>query len=225
MSAALAKAETLARPCIKVAICAPKGGVGKTTLARALLVAAHAAGVNAVGVNVDEQTTLTAWGAARDRRRTKRPEVTQIDVLTHSINDWRHALKATSGYSIAFIDTPPGHGQNAVAIRNLCDAADLVLIPTGVSEDDLAEVIPFAKQIVAGKAAFVLMKVNRRFRSFQKAQRDLMKIARLCPAEVPALEEIHIYHKGGLTALDVKQSAGADQLISVWNFVRHEVHL
>ena len=225
MSAALASIETLGRPCIKVAICAPKGGVGKTTLARALLVAAHAAGFNAVGVNVDEQTTLTAWGAARERRRARIPEVTRVDVLTHPINDWRQALKATSGYCIAFIDTPPGHGQNAVAIRNLCDAADLVLIPTGVSEDDLAEVIPFAKQLTKDKVAFVLMKVNRRFRSFQKAQSDLMKVARLCPAEVPALEEIHMYHKGGLTALDVRQSAGSDQLTSVWNFVRHEVRL
>jgi len=225
MSAAIAAIKTRSRPCIKVAICAPKGGVGKTTLARALLVAAHAAGVNAVGVNVDEQTTLTAWGSARERRRSKAPEISQIDVLTHPLNDWRQALNATSGYSIAFIDTPPGHGQNAVAIRNLCDAADLVLIPTGVSEDDLAEVIPFAKQIAGAKAAFVLMKVNRRFRSFQKAQSDLMKIARLCPAEVPALEEIHMYHRGGLTALDVKRSAGSDQLASVWNFVRHEVQL
>lgn len=225
MSAALATVATLPRACIKVAICAPKGGVGKTTLARALLVAAHASGINAVGINMDGQQTLTTWQLAREHKRLSYPDISKIDVLTHPINDWRKALKGLSGYDIAFIDTPPGHGEHTVAIRNLCDLADLVLIPTGVSGDDLDEVLPFAKQVAGAKAAFVLMRVNRRFRSFLSAQSEMMSVARLCPAEVPTLEEIHAYHRAGLTALDVKQSAGSVQLTSVWNFVRHEVSI
>lgn len=227
MSAALTSSSIRAIPrvCIKVAVAAPKGGVGKSTLVRAMLASAAGAGISAVGINMDEQQTLTTWHQRRELIRAHRPEISKIDVLTKPIGEWRSALSAIASYTIAFFDTPPGHGQNAVAISNICEKVDLVLIPTGVTEDDLNEVIPFAQSVAGEKAAFVLMKANRRTKSFIAAQTMLNKAGRLCPIEVPTLEDIHQFHPSGMTAIDMLGANGSEQLTAVWDFVRREVRL
>jgi chromosome partitioning protein len=126
------------------------------------------------------------------------------------------------GYQVAICDTPPGHGAHVNAIANLCAMADLILIPTSSSTDDLSEVVPFRSRVAGNKGVFILNKVNRRTGSFTRARTVLMQGGKLCPVEIPLYEDIHTYFDRGLTALDVDRANGSAELGLVWDFVAQE---
>lgn len=211
--------------CIKVVVCAPKGGVGKTTIIRGLLVSAAKAGVNAVGINMDEQQTLTKWAAIRAKAREQVPELSAVTVWQHQLDDYRRIMAMLDAYDIAFFDTPPGHGPHASSIANLCALADLIIVPTSTSSDDIAEVKPFMSRVAGNKGAFVLNRINRRTASFARGRNELVQAGQLCPAEIPQLEDIHQYFRLGLTALDAPKASGALDLDGVWQFIRQRVGL
>jgi chromosome partitioning protein len=194
--------------------------VGKTTIIMGLLVCARNAGKRVIGINMDEQQTLTTWGAYREKAR-ERIDCSDVPVLARDMDDYRRVMAEVAEYDVAVFDTPPGHSHFRNAIATLCSLADLILIPTGASAVDLTEVIPFGEQYAGSRGVFCLNGVNRRTASFQKAQTRLLKSGRLCPVAIPRLEGIHIYFEKGLTVGDVGGAQGAD----VWNFVRQEVAL
>jgi chromosome partitioning protein len=104
-----------------VAIISQKGGVGKTTVATALAVAAEAAGKSAAVFDLDPQASATFW---RDTRRSATPAVVSIAPAR-----LQHVLKAAagSGCDLAIIDAPPFAKDIAYeAAQN----ADFILIPT-----------------------------------------------------------------------------------------------
>jgi len=210
--------------CSKVVVCAPKGGVGKTTIVRSLLVSASKSGVKAIGINLDEQTTLSRWSTLRTAAREKFPEIVPVDVWQGQIDDFQRLLNAAEPYQIAFIDTPPGHGAYADSIASLCERADLIIIPTSSTNDDLDEVIPFQRRVAGAKGVFVMNKVNRRTTSFLSARHRLISAGALCPIEIPQLEDIHKYFTFGLTALDAPKADGVADLDAVWQFVWQQVH-
>ncbi len=106
--------------CQVVAVLAEKGGVGKTTLALTLAVAASRAGRKAAVFDLDPQATAAQW---TDRRQAEFPWVvatpaTRLDA----------ALAQAKGQGVDFIviDTPPHAGTDAVEAAR---RADLVLVP------------------------------------------------------------------------------------------------
>src|SRR4051794_23450385 len=213
--------------CAKVVIAAPKGGVGKTTVVMALLVCARTAGFRVAGVNTDEQPSLTNWGKFREaqRRNPAASGLVDVPILTRRLDDYRQVNREVSNsYDIAFIDTPPGHSHYRGSVQSLCETADLVLIPTGPSDVDLDEVIPFRMQTAGDKAVFLLNAVNRRASSYLRARQRLIKVGLLCPVDVPRLEVIHTQYKLGLASPDTGDK-GADDFTAVWEFVRREVGL
>jgi chromosome partitioning protein len=99
---------------------AEKGGVGKTTLALGLAVAAVQAGRKVAVLDLDPQATASQW---TDRREPEFPWVvaTPATRLKAAID----AAKA-QGVDFLVIDTPPHAGTDAVEAAR---SADLVLVP------------------------------------------------------------------------------------------------
>jgi len=112
-----------------VVITSQKGGSGKTTLAAHLAVAAeHAKNGPAVLVDTDPQKTLATWWNAREAESPKLAPV-NLRELPEKIE----AL-AQAGFAYCFIDTPPALTEQN---RQVLKRADLVLIPTRPSPNDL----------------------------------------------------------------------------------------
>ena len=124
-----------------------KGGVGKTTLAAHLAVAAEAAGDGpAVLIDTDPQGSLSAWWNVR--------EVGSPALAPTTIADLPEKLTAlaAAGYRLAVVDTPPAITE---AIGDVVRSADLVLIPTRPSPHDLRAVGSTVDLVQAAGKPFV----------------------------------------------------------------------
>ena len=128
-----------------IALIAQKGGVGKTTIAVNLAVAA---GMRVALFDLDQQESAVIWA---DRRKDYLPHV---EFLTE--RRLSEALKAAEAedFDLAVIDTPPAAGPQAYTAAQ---AADLILIPCRPSLIDL-DAIRRTAQLVksAGVPAFVV---------------------------------------------------------------------
>ena len=129
----------------KIAIIAQKGGVGKTTMAVNLTVAA---GPKAALFDLDPQESAVIWA---DRRKAEAPHV---EFLTERrLSDGLNAAEQ-QGFTLAIIDTPPAAGPQAFTAA---EAADLVLIPCRPSLVDLDAIRRTAQLIKsAGIIAYVV---------------------------------------------------------------------
>lgn len=104
-----------------LAIISQKGGVGKTTLATALAVAAEASGRSAAIFDLDPQASAAFW---KDTREAGAPAVIAVPPAR-----LQHVLKAAaaSGCALAIIDAPPFAKDIAF---EAAQHADFILIPT-----------------------------------------------------------------------------------------------
>ena len=132
-----------------ITLAAQKGGVGKTTLAVNLAVAAQIGGTKTALFDLDGQESATAWS---ERRASELPHVEPI-----SVRRLGQAIEAarTNGFGLVILDTPPAAGAEAAAAAEL---SDLVLIPCGASLIDL-DAIKRTAQLVAttGKVAYAVL--------------------------------------------------------------------
>ncbi|MCH4894989.1 AAA family ATPase [Sphingomonas sp. SFZ2018-12] len=130
-------------------LAAQKGGVGKTTLAVNLAVAAQAAGIRTALFDLDPQESATAWS---ERREAELPHVEPISArrLDQAID----AAEA-NGFALTIIDTPPAAGAEAAAAAQ---RADLVVIPCRPSLIDLDAIKRTAQLITStGRAGVVVL--------------------------------------------------------------------
>ena len=216
------------RPRRLIVVCSPKGGVGKTTLARCLLVAASKEGIGCLGIDFDPQASLSKWGTRRERTQQRLPgNYPDAEVRQYALGDWRSAVRAASAAGLAVADTPPSVEHDLDAILGLCREADFVAVPVGATQDDLDSVMPWMATLLAAgiPASFVMNRVNRRTRTFGLARDRLIKSGPVCPIEVPLLEDIHSFADKGLTILDVEKAKGQDTMDSVWSHIRREARL
>lgn len=104
-----------------LAIISQKGGVGKTTLATAIAVAAERAGKRSAVFDLDPQASAAFW---KDTRAAETPAVVAIPPSRLA-----HVLKAAedSGCDLAIIDAPPFAKDIAFEAAQV---ADFILIPT-----------------------------------------------------------------------------------------------
>jgi CobQ/CobB/MinD/ParA nucleotide binding domain len=107
-----------------ISLIGQKGGVGKTTIALGLAVAATRAGHATMVVDLDPQASAAKW---MSRRVDENPIVVSADAsrLKPIINTSR-----TSGVDFVFIDTAGRKDDSALSAAR---ASDLVLIPTDAS--------------------------------------------------------------------------------------------
>ncbi|MBF0509443.1 MAG: ParA family protein, partial [Deltaproteobacteria bacterium] len=112
-----------------IVLASQKGGVGKTTLAAHLAVAAEKAGDGpCVLIDTDPQASLAEWWNGRTADTPKFAPVT-LKELSDKL-----ALLDAAGFTYAFVDTPPAITES---IRTVVKLADFVLIPTRPSPHDL----------------------------------------------------------------------------------------
>jgi chromosome partitioning protein len=212
-----------------VLLCSGKGGVGRSSISRALLVNAALSGLSAVGIDTDAQQTLTKWAAKRRRVIDDLGDgsFVPVDVRPLHLNEVSGALRSVSGADIVIIDTAPTVEDALTTVVELAKRSDLVLVPTSSNPDDLDSIVPWVRTLIQSKvrAQVVLNRVNRNAKSFAKARTRLLAVAPLVPVEIPTFEDIPAALGKGLTVLDLKRLRGADAYEGVWAHVRREVGL
>lgn len=120
-----------------------KGGVGKTTLARALSREAAANGLRVKIADLDiQQSTALNW----QRRRLEAEIEPRISV--ESFKTARQALESAKGFDLLIIDGP---ARTSAATLEIAKTADLIIQPTGASLDDLEPAILTFHELVKAK--------------------------------------------------------------------------
>jgi chromosome partitioning protein len=124
---------------IIISFISQKGGVGKSTLARALAaVAAHGLRVRLADLD-QKQATASEWGKARSAN-AERP---LCDVAGYGSVE--EALAESGDVDLLIFDAPAGANRQTL---ELAEASDLVVQPTGASADDLRPAVLLFHELV-----------------------------------------------------------------------------
>ena len=132
-----------------IAIAMQKGGVGKSTLARSLAVAAARDGLSVLILDMDAQQSVSQWA---ERRGADMPVV--VFSTEHELP--KRLDQARGAADLVIIDTPPARSTEAPAA---VEAADLVLIPTTPDVEPL-EQMPRTLRLCRGFSRPVFAVVN-----------------------------------------------------------------
>lgn len=125
---------SIRRPLV-LAVYNSKGGVGKTTLAVHLAVAAMQAGETVAIADTDEQGSAATWGRARSSGGGTAPPPV-VAVRPAQLDSVIEAA-ATDAISLLIVDTAP---HAAPGSATTIERADLVIVPTRPSAFDLAAI-------------------------------------------------------------------------------------
>lgn len=139
------------KPPLKIALCNKKGGVGKSTIARALAAALVLAGNRVLLVDGD----ATQWSSAAwfQRRRTELGERAAVIPaegnraagVLHVRPAMAPSKESLSGeWDYIFFDTP---GRDDAETRGVLIGADLVLVPVRPSHDD-TDCLPATTELI-----------------------------------------------------------------------------
>jgi chromosome partitioning protein len=114
-----------------VSVMGQKGGVGKSTVAICLGMAAFERGLRTLLVDADPQGTLTTWGEVAAEHQRKAPTVLAMGAAMHRPGQLEAVAR---NYDWTFIDCPPRHGE---VQRSALMIADLAILPCGPSASDV----------------------------------------------------------------------------------------
>ena len=116
-----------------IAFVSQKGGVGKSTLARALVREATVGGLKTKIADLDTQQ-----GTSVDWQRVRLDAGIEPVVAVEAFGTADQALKAADQYELLIIDGPARTSKGTLAIAKV---AHLVVQPTGASRDDLVPAV------------------------------------------------------------------------------------
>jgi chromosome partitioning protein len=112
-----------------VAFVGQKGGIGKSTLSRALATSAARAGLTVRTADLDpQQATITVWAQARERQKLSPP------IKVDRFQSAKEALDSVADEEFFVIDTPCAISDQ---IADIAAQAVLVVQPTSPTVDDL----------------------------------------------------------------------------------------
>jgi chromosome partitioning protein len=188
-----------------LAVLGPKGGIGKTTIAANLLIAARLSGLDAAGLDLDGQGTFARWASKR-AADGRRPIAT---VVAGMLGAWREAIPEAQ---LAVVDTPPG--MAGAEVHDLAAAADLVLIPVPPHEMALEAVGELGMVL---RATFVLNMVDRS-PEVTAARRHLARLSDLCPVEIPERVDVRRETGAGGSVVERPRAAGAAEMAALWRW-------
>ena len=116
-----------------VAFVSQKGGVGKSTLARALAREAVASGLKVKIGDLDpDQATIVDWHRVRTQRAIE--PVLSVELFRNAAQ----ALAAADGHDLLVLDGP---AKASAGTTEIARRADLIVQPTGAGRDDLTPAI------------------------------------------------------------------------------------
>ena len=125
---------------IKIAVLSQKGGVGKSTLARCIAVeyARHGWSVKIADMDL-KQRTVTAWNALRMENKF------EPAVEVQGFANVKDAIKQENSYDLIVFD---GAGQADIQTLQIAQASDFIILPSGVSTDDLVPQVKLAHEFI-----------------------------------------------------------------------------
>ena len=140
-----------------IAFCSQKGGVSKSSLARALAVEATRGGVSVKVADLD-----VGQGSTVDWHKDRVAAAIEPDVAVQLHRGPREALAQANGADLLVIDGPARTDKDTLEIARM---ADLVVLPTGASLDDLRPAIRTANSLIkagipASRLLFVLSRIG-----------------------------------------------------------------
>jgi chromosome partitioning protein len=116
-----------------IAFVSQKGGVGKSTLARALAREAAASGLRVKIADLDpDQATIVDWHRIRTQRGIE--PILSVELFKTPA----HALASAKVYDLLVIDGPAKASSGTTEIAK---SADLIVQPTGAGRDDLSPAV------------------------------------------------------------------------------------
>ena len=201
-----------------VMVAKQKGGVGATTLARELGVAAAAAGKRVVFMDLDAQGTLRGWWNRRTEGAAGEPNPALAAPAPSQVAEALDQLRA-AGVDLCIIDTPPSvHAFLGTVMR----LTDLILLPTRPTTDDL-EALPAVLDLVeeAGRPfVFVVSQAPPgRSRLFDDALPVLAQRGRVAPP-LRSRADYPVAAATGRTALEMApKGKAAEEVQALWQFV------
>ena len=199
---------------LTLVIASQKGGVGKTTLAGHLAVAAQAAGAGPVALlDTDPQGSLAEWWNAREA-------VTPVfaGAPIAGLPAQLAALKK-SGIRLVIIDTPPAV---TATIRRVLAVADLVLVPARPSPHDLRAVGGTVDLIrAAGRPLiFVVNGAANRARITTDAALALSQHGPVAPVVIYQRTDLAAAMIDGRTAQEINPAGrSAAEIATLWRYV------
>lgn len=168
---------------VKIAVASQKGGVGKSSCARLIAREFAEAGWKVKIADMDiQQGTSFHWCKERAANQIV-PEI-----RTETFANIKQALKDAENFDLFIMDGAPAA---SAATREMAKAADIVLLPTGLSNDDLRPQVLLAHELVkagmdAQKLFFILWRVGDSDAEIQDAREYIGKAGYLVlDGEVP----------------------------------------
>lgn len=199
----------------KIAFVSQKGGVSKSTLSRALGTTYAAAGWNVKIADLDiNQSTSFTWL----QRRLKNAVTPEVAVET--FGTVASALKVADTYDLMIFDGAP-HATKATA--EVARLADLVVLPTALSVDDLEPTVRLANNLTSKEGvpveriAIALSKVGKSKAQLQDARAYLSHTPYfVLDGQVPERDAFVLAQDKGLSIVETPfkgPKAQADELI------------
>ena len=113
-----------------VTLLGQKGGIGKSTTAICLAMAAFERGSSVLLVDADPQGTVRTWSEVASENGVSAPTVVAMGAAMHRPGQLDVVVR---GYDLTLIDCPPRHGD---VQRSSLMIADVALLPCGPSAAD-----------------------------------------------------------------------------------------
>ena len=202
-----------------IVLASQKGGVGKTTLAAHIAVAAERAGDGpCVLIDTDPQASLAAWWNGRAAATPAFAPAT-LKELAGTL-----AALGRAGYAYAFIDTPPAITES---IRAVVAQADFVLVPTRPSPHDLRAVGSTVELALTAQRpfAFAVTQAKPNSRLTVQAMAALSEHGVVAPAIVHDRVDYAGSMIDGRTVLEIDpKGRSAAEMAALWSFVKARMH-
>lgn len=202
-----------------IVLASQKGGVGKTTLAAHIAVAAEQCGEGpCVLIDTDPQASLAAWW---NGRLNETPAFAPVTLK--NLPGKLEALKQ-AGYTYAFIDTPPAITES---IRAVVAEADFVLIPTRPSPHDLRAVGSTVELTASAQRpfAFVVTQAKPNSRLTLQAMAALSEHGVVAPSIIHDRVDYAASMIDGRTVLETDlKGRSATEVAELWRFVKTRIN-
>lgn len=212
-----------------LAIVSTKGGVGKTTLAVHLAVAAQHAGVQTLLLDLDPQGSAAQWAKDRTRLAAEHGNwvKTRLEVRRLFANDLSEEIAKAEGegFGLVIIDTPP-HADFPAA--RAAEAADIVLMPSRPGYFDL-HAAKATVSLVKDLKAYAFFVMNQVPHNSQQIATDAAaflesKGIHQAPVTVTLLQPYVRALRDGLTAPElVPDGRHAQEIGALWNWLKGEL--
>lgn len=201
-----------------ITIAMQKGGVGKSTLARSLAVAAVRDGLSVLILDMDAQQSVSQWS---ERREADMPVV-----VFSTENELPKRLEQAKGAAdLVIIDTPPARSTEAPAA---VEVADLVLIPTTPDVEPL-EQMPRTLRLCRGFGRPVWAIINMANPTGPSEVTQTREVIEAMGAQAApvVLHRRKAHRDASASGQSVQEidatSKAADEVASLWAWVRAEI--